>query len=306
MVSENFCILIQISLKFVLNGSIDSMQTLFQLIAEQATRHYLSRYNILYENSCILIQILSHLFLMVQLTTCANRNQLSLFIQWNAFPCRNFAKFIFWMAKCHNWFQKANWYQKQLQERYNNDNGTPIPCICVRNRRFDQKYNNVALFFVHWLKSEKLGKYGVDNTNTLRWRDSVSNHQPHDCLPSRLFRRRSKKTSKLRVTDLFVGNSLGTGEFPAQMASNAENVSIWWRHHETEIGSRDTNEQPVCIKHNLSIRVELNIIRNMMAYWANYINSGNLQPPVRNPVISDIWGPISVTKPQGTRLCWGQ
>ena len=22
-----------------------------------------------------------------------------------------------------------------------------------------------------------------------------------------------------------------TGEFPAQMASNAENVSIWWRHH---------------------------------------------------------------------------
>ena len=22
-----------------------------------------------------------------------------------------------------------------------------------------------------------------------------------------------------------------TGEYPAQMASNAENVSIWWRHH---------------------------------------------------------------------------
>ena len=27
------------------------------------------------------------------------------------------------------------------------------------------------------------------------------------------------------------GESTGTGEFPAQMASNAENVSIWWRHH---------------------------------------------------------------------------
>ena len=25
--------------------------------------------------------------------------------------------------------------------------------------------------------------------------------------------------------------SLGTGEFPAQMASNAENVSMWWCHH---------------------------------------------------------------------------
>ena len=27
------------------------------------------------------------------------------------------------------------------------------------------------------------------------------------------------------------GNSTVTGEFLAQMASNAENVSIWWRHH---------------------------------------------------------------------------
>ena len=41
-----------------------------------------------------------------------------------------------------------------------------------------------------------------------------------------------KKTPKLRVTGLCEGNSPGTGEFPAQMASNAENVSIWWRHHE--------------------------------------------------------------------------
>ena len=62
-------------------------------------------------------------------------------------------------------------------------------------------------------------------------RDSVSNHQPHNCLLNRLFRRRSKKTSKLRVTGLCVGNSPGTGEFAAQMASNAENVSIWWRNH---------------------------------------------------------------------------
>ena len=41
-----------------------------------------------------------------------------------------------------------------------------------------------------------------------------------------------RKTSKLRVTGLCVGNSSGTDEFPAQMASNAEKVSIWWRHHE--------------------------------------------------------------------------
>ena len=59
----------------------------------------------------------------------------------------------------------------------------------------------------------------------------VSNHQPHSCLLNCSFRRKSKKTSKLRVTGLCAGNSPGTGEFPTQMARNAENVSIWWRHH---------------------------------------------------------------------------
>ena len=66
------------------------------------------------------------------------------------------------------------------------------------------------------------------NVETLQWRhngcDSVSNHQPHDCLLKRLFRRRSKKTSKPRVTGLCAGISPGTGGFPAQMASYAENV----------------------------------------------------------------------------------
>ena len=70
---------------------------------------------------------------------------------------------------------------------------------------------------------------------SLRWRhyerDGVSNHQSHDCLFNRLFRHRSKKMSKFRVTGLCEGNSPGTGEFPAQRASNAENTSIWWRHH---------------------------------------------------------------------------
>ena len=70
----------------------------------------------------------------------------------------------------------------------------------------------------------------------LQWRhnerDGVYNHQPHDCLLNRLFRHRSKKTSKLRVTGLCVGNSQVTREFPVQQASNAENASAWWRHHE--------------------------------------------------------------------------
>ena len=61
----------------------------------------------------------------------------------------------------------------------------------------------------------------------LQWRHNeltgVSIHQLHDCVLNRLFTCRSKRTSKLRVTGLCVGNSPVTGEFPAQKASNAEN-----------------------------------------------------------------------------------
>ena len=54
--------------------------------------------------------------------------------------------------------------------------------------------------------------------NTLHWRhndhDGVSNHQPHGCLLNRLFRHKSKKTSKLRVTGLCAGNSPGPVNSP--------------------------------------------------------------------------------------------
>ena len=53
---------------------------------------------------------------------------------------------------------------------------------------------------------------------SLQWRhnepDCVINHQPHDCLLNRLLRHRSKKTSKLRVTGLCVGNSPGPVNSP--------------------------------------------------------------------------------------------
>ena len=72
-------------------------------------------------------------------------------------------------------------------------------------------------------------------TFSLRWphheHDGVSYHLPHDCLLNHLFRRRSKKISKLRITGICVGNSPVTNELPAQKASNAENVNIWLRHH---------------------------------------------------------------------------
>ena len=70
----------------------------------------------------------------------------------------------------------------------------------------------------------------------LQWhhneQDGVSNHRRVDGLLNRLFRHRSKKTSKLCATGLCEGNSSVTGEFPSQRASDAELwCFLWWRHH---------------------------------------------------------------------------
>ena len=60
---------------------------------------------------------------------------------------------------------------------------------------------------------------------SLQWRhnelDGISNHRRLGCLLNRLLMRRSKKTSKIRVTRLCGGNSPVNSR-----ASNAENVSI--------------------------------------------------------------------------------
>ena len=99
---------------------------------------------------------------------------------------------------------------------------------------FQNDYRWICCFLSTW-NTEIIKTLEAFPYKPLHWRhnghDSVSNHQPHDYLLNRLFRRRSKKTSKLPVTGLCAGNSPGPGELPAQMASNAENVSIWWRHH---------------------------------------------------------------------------
>ena len=91
----------------------------------------------------------------------------------------------------------------------------------------------------HWIILHCLYHGCWCSGSALRWHRNghggVSNHQPRHCLLNHLFGCRSKKTSKLRVTGLCAGNSLVPGEFPAQMASNAENVSIWWRHHRNQL-----------------------------------------------------------------------
>ena len=60
-------------------------------------------------------------------------------------------------------------------------------------------------------------------------RDGVSNLQPDECLLNRLFKAQIIENIKALLHWPLGGKF--TGDFPAQMASNVENVSIWWRHN---------------------------------------------------------------------------
>ena len=85
----------------------------------------------------------------------------------------------------------------------------PIRCKHVRG---------TGAQILYWPRLQESVSSNLHITVRHNGRDSVSNHQPHHCLLNRLFRRRSKKTSKLRVTGLCVGNSPET---------------FWWRHHDS-------------------------------------------------------------------------
>ena len=83
------------------------------------------------------------------------------------------------------------------------------------------------------------------NATPLHWRnnyhDSVSNHQTHACLLNRLFRRRSKKTSKLCVAGHCAGNSPGPVNSPHKWPVTRKMfpfddviMQLWTTHHITE------------------------------------------------------------------------
>ena len=114
--------------------------------------------------------------------------------------------------------------------------------------------------------------------STLQWshneRDGVSNHQPHDYLLNRLFRHKSKKTSKLRVTGLCAVNSPVTGEFPAQMASNAENYpvdDIICYHHGDLLAAQVSRKQ--CNAHYIMRYLVSSIKQNLFqgGWWFSYL-----------------------------------
>ena len=87
--------------------------------------------------------------------------------------------------------------------------------ICILNSNMFVRThcaNLYALTWMVWWNWYTLVRY------PLQWRhndhDNVLNHQPDGCLLNRLFRRKPKKTSKLHVTGLCVGNSPGPVNSP--------------------------------------------------------------------------------------------
>ena len=114
-----------------------------------------------------------------------------------------------------------------------------FPQLCLRTHKTNKNVwppdHQLGVFFVVSLnkKNDKNRVVG----DSLRWRhngrDCVSNHQPHNCLLNRLFGRRSKKTQKLRVTGLCVGNSLHKWPVTRKMfpfsSSCLDVIKLMWR-----------------------------------------------------------------------------
>ena len=91
----------------------------------------------------------------------------------------------------------------------------------ISAQRTSLKRTNTTIFF-HIMTSSWITNTTTNTVGcccyTLHWHHNdhigVSNHQPRCCLFNRLFRRRSKITSKLRVTGLCAGNSPGPVNSP--------------------------------------------------------------------------------------------
>ena len=76
-----------------------------------------------------------------------------------------------------------------------------------------------------------------------------------------------------------------SGEFPAPMASNAENVSIWWRHHAERV-----TDPPTPSEHCLFNVCTWYVSRHVIHYYPNRVNTvaaDDLAPNRRQ----GIWAP---------------
>ena len=145
-----------------------------------------------------------------------------------------YSYFIWWPHESgpYYWFWFRNLHIKALDTK----------CRAVKNAVLYPGIPPGSYIYTKWHPPEGIAHSITFNKHIMvlsKCSDGVSNHQPHDRLLNRLCRHRSTKSWKLRDSGFYAGNSPVTGEFPAQRASNAENVSIWWRHHAPVVYTHD-------------------------------------------------------------------
>ena len=130
----------------------------------------------------------------------------------------------------------------------------------------------------------------------LQWRhdgrDSVSNHHPHDCLRNRLFRRKSKKASKLHVTDICVGNSPHKWPVTRKMFPFDDVIMSWLLHFYAfiwSIGHHDKKERvlrknKICMWQTSHISCQMHLF-SILKYFVTHIflhNDYIVGVPIKN------------------------
>ena len=87
-----------------------------------------------------------------------------------------------------------------------------------------------------------------------------------------------RKQQSFASLAFFAGNSPGIGEFPAQRANDAENVSIWWRHHGKSIKLSIESQNFTCpfllenrVRDEMELeRMQCASVRNDVMLWGRF------------------------------------
>ena len=167
-------------------------------------------------------------------------------IQWSSvdFPWQKASNVELWSFLCYYYRKLLNkqssWWWFELPWR--SCNWRVMRIVVIRHSYWWHSYLH-STWMLHWYVSDEILK-DMSQYNGVIMISLASQITSLTIVYSTVYSRAdSKKTSKLCVTGLCVGNSPVTDEFPAQRASNAENISIWWHHniltntkqHETRI-----------------------------------------------------------------------
>ena len=137
---------------------------------------------------------------------------------------KNSSVFTKYMQKCKMLLTRERYINRNHRPRYASDG----PCLHKTEAEQTQPCHFRLIRIVTWLVKIVYDIYHNNDVimNAMASQiTGVSIVYPTVCLGA------DHKKSKLCVTGLFKGNSPVTDEFPTQRVSNAENVSIWWRHH---------------------------------------------------------------------------